>query len=244
MTDLEGRAAVVTGGTRGLGLAIAATLYHRGAEVLLGYCEDEAQAEKALAELPRAHTIRADVSTAEGTGKLLDEAGRLFGTLDFFVHNAVTLHPMPASAPVSDDLGADAAVVLGPLVHGAARLGALLAAPGGRIVAISSTGAQAVIPRYFSLGVAKAGLESVVRYLAVDFARRGITVNALAPGKLDEGPDAPDREIAARVAARTPAGRLTTPDEVAAMVAALCGPDSGALTGQVLTLDGGLGLLA
>jgi enoyl-[acyl-carrier protein] reductase III len=112
----------------------------------------------------------------------------------------------------------------------------------GRIIAVSSNGARMAAPAYASLGMAKAALESLVRYLAVELAPKGITVNAVSTAKIDKGPDTPAPEVAAMLAGRTPAGRLTTPRDVAGIVALLCTDEAAWLQGQVITADGGLSL--
>jgi enoyl-[acyl-carrier protein] reductase III len=245
--DLSGKVVLVTGATRGLGLAVARKLCTAGCEVLLNYAHDDAAAEEAARSLAglggKAYPARADVSQPDEVAQLLDGIRRTHGQLDVLVHNAAAFHRMPATAPDADHCERDRAVALGPLLHGIGQLAELLPA-GGRIIAISSSGAGAVVPGYVSLGMAKAALESLVRYLAADLARRGITVNTVAAGKLDKGTGADPDGIAARIAARTPAGRLTVPEDVADVVALLCRREAGWIHGQVITVDGGLGLLA
>jgi enoyl-[acyl-carrier protein] reductase III len=245
--DLTGRVAVVTGGTRGVGLAIARHLCTAGCEVLLNYAGDTVAAERAIRELSgcggKAHTWRGDITAPDAVDDLLDETERVFGRLDIFVHNAAVFHPIPTTGTDRAGSDVDMAVALGPLLHGAARLARLLPPGTGRIIAISSTGARAVVPGYLGLGMAKSALEALVRYLAVEFASNGVAVNAIAAGKLDKG-DGQHGPVEQRVLARTPAGRLTTARDVAGVVAMLCRAEAGALHGQVITIDGGMTLLA
>ncbi|MGW7535321.1 SDR family oxidoreductase [Amycolatopsis sp. NPDC054798] len=240
----EPRVALVTGSTRGLGLEIARSFCLRGFAVTLNYAHDESAADRAVRELSatgaEVRAVRADVGCAEGVHRMFDALGP---RLDVLVHNAVRFHRMRATEARAPLIELDARVALGPLLHGAERLAALLPS-GGRVVAISSRGARTVIPGYVSLGVAKAGLESLVRYLAVELAGRGVTVNAVAAGKLDEGEQSAEPEIDARVKARTPAGRLTTASDVAGVVNLLCRPEAAWIHGQTIVVDGGIGLLA
>ena len=159
------------------------------------------------------------------------------------MHNAASFHPMPAVGADAQTALADVSIAITPLLRHAPRLAELMAG-GGRIVAVSSTGAGRVVPAYLAQGMAKAALQSAVRYLAVELAARGIAVNAVATTKLDKGPDTPGRQALAAIAARTPGGRATTPADVAAAVALLCTDEAGWIQGQVLTVDGGLSLKA
>ncbi|MGA8117295.1 MAG: SDR family oxidoreductase [Actinocatenispora sp.] len=246
--DLDGRVALVTGATRGLGLAVARRLCAAGGEVLVNYAHDDdaaGRALEALSDLPgKARLLRADVSSPDDVRRMLTQVTQEYGHLDVLVHCAAGLHPMRAASLDAAACDADRSVVLGPLVHGAPQLATLLRAGTGRLIAVSSSGARQVVPGYLSLGSAKAALESMMRYLAVEFADRQVSVNVVSAGRLDTGPADRAPEVSARVAARTPVGRLTTADEVAGVVALLCRAEAGCLHGQVITVDGGLGLLA
>jgi enoyl-[acyl-carrier protein] reductase III len=115
---------------------------------------------------------------------------------------------------------------------------------GGAILAISSLGSQRVLPNYVLVGTSKAALESVVRYLAVDLAPRGIRVNCVSAGVVDtEALDwFPNKEQMLASVKRTPAGRLVEPEDVAAAVSFLCSPDAAMVCGQTLVVDGGYSL--
>ncbi|RMI43206.1 SDR family oxidoreductase [Actinomadura harenae] len=245
--DLTDRLALVTGGTRGLGLAIAGRLCSLGCEVLVNYAHDDAGAEEALEALGaaggKASLVRADVADPDQVRAMLDDIERDRGRLDIFVHNAGIHRPAPATAISREAYDRITALVVGPLVSGAGHLARLLPAGTGRVVAVSSTGARRAVPDYAALGSAKAALESLVRYLAVELAGRGITVNAVRAGKLDKDPGSAPSGPAARVAARTPAGRLTRPGDVADVVAMLCRAEAGWIHGETITVDGGLHLM-
>lgn len=243
--DLAGRVALVTGGTRGLGLAVAAKLHACGAAVGIGYLRDDEAATRAVTVLAddgsRVVPVKGDVTTADGWPRLLDEVGAAFGRLDILVHNAASWRPMSVVAADLPALHEDLSAAVDPLLLAAPAIGRTMPA-GGRIVAVSSSGAHSVIPGYVSQGLAKAALESLVRYLAVDLAPAGITVNAVSTSKLDKGPQTPRPETARALAARTPAGRLTAPADVADVIALLCADEAAWIQGQVITADGGLGL--
>jgi enoyl-[acyl-carrier protein] reductase III len=243
---LAGRVALVTGATRGVGRATAQRLCAAGAHVYLNYAHADADAQRAaaeLAELPGGVTaVKGDVRDADGLSGVLDRVESGHGRLDVLVHNVASMHPMEAAAPDPAGVHADLATALNPLLYGIERVVKLLPERGGRIVAVSSIGGRAVIPRYASLGVAKAALESLVRYLAVELAGRDVTVNAVSTAKLDKGEPLPPpiREMASR----SPSGRLTAPDDVADVIALLCRDEARWIRGQVITVDGGLTLRA
>jgi enoyl-[acyl-carrier protein] reductase III len=244
--DLAGRLVLVTGATRGLGLAIARKLCASGCEVLLNYAHDEAAAEAAVKTLAAdggtVSLLRADVGDPAEVRDMLDQVQRARGRLDVFVHNAAFHRPAPVTAIAPEIYRRLTQVTVGPLLYGAAQLVELLPAGSGRIIAVSSTGAHRVVPNYAALGSAKAALEATLRYLAVELAGQGITVNAVCAGKLAK--DAEPDELSARVAARTPAGRLTRPEDVADVIALLCRAEAGWIHGETITVDGGLRLLA
>ncbi|MFI8931162.1 SDR family oxidoreductase [Streptomyces sp. NPDC053474] len=240
--------AVVTGGTRGVGLAVAHKLCADGVDVLLVYGHDDRDAKHAvdaLSGLPgSARALRADLTRPGGVTRVLDEVRRRWGALDVYVHTAAAWRP-EATLETGLRAARDAlALAATPLLAAAPELAELMAGrPCGRIVAVSSSGARLAVPGYAAQGMAKAALESLVRYLAVEFAPLGVTVNAVATGRLDKGPHTagPARAVAAPTG-RAPAGRLTTPEDLAAAVSLLCHPDAAWIQGQVITVDGGLSL--
>ena len=245
---LAGTVGIVTGGTQGLGLAIARKLCQAGCHVVLNYAHRDDRAlegSEELSGLPGGVSLaKADITTPEGVARVLAMTRAERGRLDFFIHNAASLRPMSAAKPDALRLHRDLDAALAPLLHGTQEMTELMSRRPGRIVAVSSTGARRVIPQYVSLGVAKAALENLVRYLAVELAGRGITVNAVATAKLDKG-KVPRPAGRGRAGEADPAaGRLTCPQDVADAVYLLCLPEAAWIQGQVITVDGGLGLLS
>ncbi len=248
--DLDGRVALVTGGGRGIGRAIASNLAARGAHLVVAYLRNRAAAEETCAagedHAVKALAVRANVGDEAHLDALFDRVDETFGRLDVFVSNAAT-----GVLKGLDDLDARAwawtmdanarAFFLG------AKRAAALMRDAGHVVALSSQGSTRVLPGYMVVGASKAAIETVARYLAVELGPRGIRVNVVSPGVVDT--DAlrhfPARdEMLETARARTPLARLVTPEDVAATVDFLTSGRSGMITGQTLVVDGGAGLLA
>ena len=242
----NGRAVLVTGGTRGIGKAIALRFASLGAKTIaLGYLRNDSAAEAAADEVRAAGAepvlVRGNVAS---DGVVTEFASH--GPYDAVVHNAAT--GVIRSALETEDkhwdwtLGANARALLS-----LARACAPEMKPGSSFVGVSSLGSTRVLENYVLVGTSKAALESVVRYLAVELAPRGIRANAVSAGVVEtEALDHfPNREQMLEAAqARTPAGRMVEPEDVAVAVAFLCSPDAEMVRGQTLIVDGGYSLLA
>jgi enoyl-[acyl-carrier protein] reductase III len=244
--SFDGRAVLVTGGTRGIGKAIALRFAALGAKTIaLGYLRNDSAAEAAADELRAAGAepvlVRGNVASDRVVAEFASH-----GPYDAVVHNAAT--GVIRSALETEDkhwdwtLNANARALLA-----LARACAPDMKPGSSFVGVSSLGSTRVLENYVLVGTSKAALESVVRYLAVELAPRGIRVNAVSAGVVEtEALDYfPNREQMLKAAtARTPAGRMVEPDDIADAVAFLCSADADMVRGQTLIVDGGYSLLA
>jgi enoyl-[acyl-carrier protein] reductase III len=244
---MEDQIVLVTGGSRGIGRAVALRLAReRPAHLAIGYCLDHEAARRTVAELEAmgvaASAIAADLGHPEQVDELFARLGERCGRLDVFVSNAARAAFRPAielsvrSFQRTLDINAQAFLL------GSRRAAELMGERGGRIVGVSSLGAHTCAPGYAALGAAKAALEALARYLAVELAPRGINVNVVCGGLIDT-PSLRSHpryaELAARVRERTPAARLGRPEDLAGVVAFLCGPESDWIRGQTLIADGG-----
>jgi enoyl-[acyl-carrier protein] reductase III len=246
MSPVKGGSVLVTGGTRGIGKTIALRLASEGAaRVALGYMRNDAAAEAAAEEVRRSGAepllVRGNVASDKVIAELASH-----GPYAVVVHNAATGVIKPALETEDRHwdwtLNANARALLS-----LARACAPDMESGSSIVAISSLGAQRVLENYVLVGTSKAALESVVRYLGVELAPRGIRVNAVSAGvveteALDHFPNREEMLHSGKT--RTPAGRLVEPDDLAGAVAFLCSPDAKMVCGQTLIVDGGYSLLA
>jgi enoyl-[acyl-carrier protein] reductase III len=243
---MKGASVLVTGGSRGIGKAIALRFAELGAaRVTIGYLRNDRAAEATAEELRSAGAepvlVRGNVSSA----RVLDEVAE-GGPWDAIVHSAATGVIRPALETEDRHwdwtMNANAKALLS-LVRAAAPT----MPKGSSIVAISSLGSFRVLENYVLVGTSKAALESLVRYLAVELAPRGIRVNAVSAGVVEtEALDHfPNREqMVAMTKERTPAGRMVEPPDLADAVAFLCSPAAQMICGQTLIVDGGFSLLA
>lgn len=247
-----GKIALVTGGGRGIGRAIALRLAQGGADVVINYVRNRAPAEEVAEAIRamgrRAVTVMANVGKMDGIDKLFACVDEQFGALDIFISNAATGFNRPALQQKESGWDYTLNVNARAFLFAAQRAVPLMEGRGGVMIAISSQGSQRVLPDYVAVGASKAALESLTRYLAVELAEKNIAVNAVSPGLVET--DAlkhfavmGDLEIIQRATKNTPAGRLVQPEDVAEVVAFLCTPAASMIRGQVIVVDGGYSLL-
>jgi len=243
----EGKSALVTGGSRGIGREIALRLADLGAaKIAISYLRADAAAEETAEEIRKrgaeALLLRGNVGDPEKAKALVDEAG----PLDVLISNAATGVIRPAMELEEKHwdwtMNANARALHTLVRHAAPQM-----APGSSVVALSSLGSQRVLTDYVLVGVSKAAVEALVRYLAVELAPRDIRVNAVSAGLVETGALAyfPERErMLEEFARRTPAGRLVEPKDVAEVVCFLASPAAGMIRGQTIIVDGGYSILA
>jgi len=246
---------LVTGGTKGIGLAIALRLAKPGEELFLVYHQDEAAAADAKAQLEKAgatiHLEKSDVGSVDDVASLMKDIQATAGGLDHIVHAAAMIYPTRL-------LDADLETFSKSIeVNGLSLLylvrGALpLLGEGSSIVFISSLGAHATTPgsRYAALGIGKALAESIILYLVPELAPLGIRINAVAPGLVHTtsvakmvGSEETAAKLVQRAAQMNPSGRAIRDEEYTSLVEYLLSPDAQFIQGQVIAATGGAGLV-
>lgn len=242
--------ALVTGSGRGIGRAIALHLARLGADVVVNFFRNRAPAEATAAEIRslgrQALLVKANVGDLDDLDALFDQVQRVFGRLDILVSNAASGYNRPVLEQKPKGWEWTMNINARSLLFAAQRAVPLMEkSGGGAIVAISSPGAQRVLPDYSVVGASKAAIEALVRYLAVELAPKNIVVNAVSPGivltEALEHFDAirQDEGLIERLLSQIPAGRLVTPEDVAGVVAFLCSPQASMIRGQTILVDGG-----
>jgi 3-oxoacyl-[acyl-carrier protein] reductase len=245
MTSKFNKVALVTGASRGIGAAVAQRLAQDGFTVVINYAGSQAPAEALVrrieAEDGRALAAQADVADAGAVTRMFDAAEAAFGGVDVLVNNAgiMTL----ASLAESDDAIFERQIAVNlkgsfnTMREAARRL-----RDGGRIINFSSSVVGLLQPTYGVYAATKAGIEAMTSVLAKELRGRGITVNAVAPGPTATGLflDGKPKDVIERLARLAPLERLGTPDDIAAVVSFLAGPDGGWINGQTLRANGGI----
>jgi 3-oxoacyl-[acyl-carrier protein] reductase len=240
--ELAGKVALVTGGARNIGRAIARSLAAGGASVMVNAKSSRAEAEKTVEMIGANAAVHiADVTKPDEVQALVDATVKRFGRLDFLVNNAALRYETPFSSMKFEEWRQVLAIVLdGAFLCARSALPHMIRAGGGTIVNIGGqTGHKGAAERAHVI-TAKAGLAGMTKALAMDLAPHKITVNCVVPGTIESQrglPGVPERP--AHRLTVPPIGRRGEPEEIAAMVRMLCGPDARYITGQSIHLNGG-----
>ena len=247
-----GETVLITGGSRGIGRATAVEFGKRGATVLINYRSNDEAAAEAVDVVESAHpdaaarAVQADLSTTDGVDSLFDAVDDEFGNLDVFVHNAA----VTAFKPLVDVSRKEIDLTFNLSVHGfvlSVQRAVELMDEGSRIVTISGIDSMMAMPGHALLGAAKAALEQLTQYVAVEHGDDGIRANTVNVGVsqtdsseyyLNSSEEA--REFGDLLIAETPLGEITPPESIATAVVMLCAEDSQAVSGQVLNVDSGI----
>jgi enoyl-[acyl-carrier protein] reductase III len=245
---LEGKVALVTGGSRGIGRAIALELANEGADVIINYLRHRTAAQNTAEEIRQkgrqAHIIRANVGEPDKIESMFAEIADKFGHLDILVNNAAS--GVARKAMDLDERGWAWTMDINAraFLLCAQRAVRLMEGRGGKIVAISSLGSRLVMPVYTAVGVSKAALEALTRYLAIELAPHGIAVNAIAAAAVQT--EALNvyklNEKLSKTWQTTSAGRMVQPEDIAKLVAFLCRDESFMIRGQTIIIDGGFSI--
>jgi len=246
---LKGKIALVTGSSRGIGRAIALKLAEEGADVIVNFLRHRQGAEETARDIEKlgvsAQIIKANLVDPEKIDAMFETIASNHGRLDILVNNAAS--GVARSALDLDTRGWEWAMDINAraCLLCAQQAVKLMEEHGGKIVSVSSLGSFFVLPDYVAVGVSKAALEALTRYLAIELAPKGICVNAVAASavlteaikffiKEQEG-ETPSWQM-------TPAGRMVTPEDVANVVAFLCSEEAFMIRGRTIIVDGGTSL--
>lgn len=254
MKQFEGKVALITGGSRGIGRGISRRLAGEGCSVAINFISDHDSAESLLAELKnagaKASIIQAHIGDPDSRRELWEKFDREFDHIDFLISNAATGVFREASNLSLNSVKKVMAVnfeSLFDLVQNATKRMPRESAPvpagsRGRVIALSSIGGERVIPNYGSVGASKAALEAAIRQFAFELGPAGINCNTVRAGLVDtgvlrflQGKD----DIVKETISHTPNRRLVTPEDVAGLVVFLLSSDSSMINGQTVTVDGG-----
>ncbi len=250
--SLTGKTAVITGSGRGIGRAIALELASRGCNIVVNYFRRRSAAEETARAVEarggRAIVVKAHIGDEDQVRNLVRTGAHHFGSVDIFVGNAASGVLKPAMEQGAKEWDWTLNINARSILFGVQEAFPYMKERGwGRVITVTSLGSVRVLPEYSIVGVSKAAIEALTRYLAVELAPYGITVNAISPGVVEtEALDFfPSKDkIIAEAKARTPAGRLVTPEEIGRIVAWLCSEDARMIVGQTIIIDGGHSLLA
>jgi enoyl-[acyl-carrier protein] reductase III len=246
---LKGKIALVTGSSRGIGRAIALKLAEEGADVIVNFLRHRQGAEQTARDIEKlgvsAQIIKANLAEPEKIEAMFKTIASTYGRLDILVNNAAS--GVARSASDLDTRGWEWTMDINAraFLLCAQQAVKLMEGRGGKIVSISSLGSFFVLPDYVAVGVSKAALEALTRYLAVELAPKGICVNAVAASAVQtEAVKFFTKEQQGQTPSwqMTPAGRMVTPEDIANVVAFLCSEEAFMIRGRIIIIDGGTSL--
>ena len=246
--SLEGRVALVTGGSRGIGRAVVEALAADGAQVAFVYNSSEAAAQEVV-DIARAaggdcRAIQADVKSKESADAIIEELVESWGSVDILVNNAGIIRDGLLAMMGPDDWDAVISTNLNSVYNFCqAATRQMMSQRYGRIINMSSVAASVANPGQANYAASKGGVEGFTRCIATELARRGITANAVAPGFIEtDMTEAVVSAAGSEIKKRIPVRRLGKPEDIAHAVLFLAQESSSYITGQTLTVDGGLTL--
>ncbi|KAJ5684114.1 uncharacterized protein N7477_000459 [Penicillium maclennaniae] len=243
--SLSGKVVLITGSSRGIGKATALRLASEGASIVINYISNEASANRLVEQIgsDRALAVQADASNLTDLDRLVDSAVAKFGKIDILIPNAGILlmadleHTSEADFDQTYNL-----MVKGP--YFLAQKAAKHIPTGGRIIFVSTgvTAVSNIAPTYLLYASAKGAVEQMTRVMAKDLARKGILVNAVAPGPTSTELflQGKSEQVLAAVANFSPFGRVGEPEEIASVMAFMCGQDSSWMSGQIVRVNGAM----
>ena len=246
MFRLDDKVAVVTGGSRGIGRAICVALARAGAKVVINYAGNEAAAAETLSLVREAGSdgeiVRFDVSDADAVDAAFSDIGKRHGQIHILVNNAgisldqilIRIKPEELERTMQVNVG-------GALWCSKAAIRQMMRKRYGRVINLTSVVGEAGNPGQAVYSASKAGVIGLTKTLAREYASRGVTVNAVAPGFIDTDmtSELPEK-VKEEAIAQTPLGRMGTPEDVAAAVLYLASDEASYVTGQVLRVNGGM----
>ncbi len=245
MSSLQGKVALVTGSSRGIGAEIARRLAGAGAAVAINYAGNQAAADLLVSEIQgtggQAIAVKADVGVAADVKSMFDAAINRFGTLDILVNNAgIALYRR-----IEDTTDAEFDRLLQINVRGVfltLREAAVRLASGGRIVSLSSSVTRLMMPTYATYSATKSAVEQMSRVFAKEVGARGITVNTVSPGPTNTElfTDGKSEDTIKRLAALSAFNRIGDPADIARLVVFLVGDEAAWITGQNIGANGGM----
>ncbi|RVO61626.1 SDR family oxidoreductase [Sinorhizobium meliloti] len=245
MTIKGQRVAIVTGASKGIGRAIALQLAKDGIAVLVNYSTSPGAAAAVVAEIEagggKAVAVQADISSPSAAADLFNAAEGGFGSVDILVNNAGILKLAPLAE--TDDASFEQQIAINLTgTFRAMREAARRLRDGGRIINFSSSVVGAYRPTYGVYAASKAAVEAMTHVASKELGRRGITVNAVAPGPVETElfMTGKSDELVERIVGTIPLGRLGRPDDIASVVSFLASPEAGWVNGQVLRANGGM----